>query len=101
MAPHSKSSGAGANGSSSTPSEIDTHGEISGPAGHETIPGLPQVRQGDFPAHPLAPGEHYWLHRTGIAGTAPEEVRNSALLAFNGTTSRLLAASTVETRFED
>lgn len=63
--------------------------------------GLPKVRQGDFPAYPLAAGEQYWLHRTGIAGAAPEEFRNSALLAFNGTTSRLLTASTVETRFED
>lgn len=63
--------------------------------------GLPKVRQGDFPAYPLAIGEHYWLHRTGIAGAAAEEFRNSALLAFNGTSSRLLAASTVETRFED
>ncbi len=62
---------------------------------------LPKVRQGDFPAFPLAPGEQYWLHRTGIAGVSPEEIRNTALLAFNGTTSRLLAASTVETRFED
>lgn len=64
-------------------------------------PGLPEARQGDFPAYPLEPGEHYWLHRTGIAGVAGEEIRNSALLAFDGTQSRLLAASTVETRFED
>lgn len=63
--------------------------------------GLPRVRQGDFPAHPLKAGEHYWLHRTGIAGVEAEEIRNSALLAFDGTQSRLLAASTVETRFED
>ncbi len=62
---------------------------------------LPKVRQGDFPAHPLGPGEQYWLHRTGIAGTTEEEVRNTALLAFDGTRSRLLTASTVETRFED
>jgi hypothetical protein len=62
---------------------------------------LPRVRQGDFPAYPLEPGEQYWLHRTGIAGIASEEVRNTALLAFEGTHSRLLAASTVETRFED
>jgi len=61
---------------------------------------LPKVRQGDFPAYPLGPGEHYWLHRTGIAGTTEEEVRNTALLAFDGTRSRLLTASTVETRFE-
>lgn len=62
---------------------------------------LPRVRQGDFPAYPLKPGEQYWLHRTGIAGIAADEVRNTALLAFQGTRSRLLAASTVETRFED
>lgn len=62
---------------------------------------LPTVRQNDFPAYPLSPGEQYWLHRTGIAGTTDEELRNTALLAFDGTHSRLLAASTVETRFED
>lgn len=62
---------------------------------------LPKVRQADFPAHPIRPGEQYWLHRTGIAGTTAEELRNTALLAFDGTHSRLLAASTVETRFED
>ncbi len=62
---------------------------------------LPSVRQADFPAHPLKAGEQYWLHRTGIAGTTAEELRNTALLAFDGTHSRMLAASTVETRFED
>ena len=62
---------------------------------------LPRVRQDDFPQHPLAPGESYWLHRTGIAGVTTDELRNTALLAFDGTRTRLLAASTVETRFED
>jgi len=61
---------------------------------------LPKVRQDDFPGHPLQSGETYWLHRTGIAGCTTEELRNTALLAFDGKHTRLLTASTVETRFE-
>lgn len=61
---------------------------------------VPEVRQAEFADQPLAEGEAYWLHRTGMAGIADEEHRTTALLAFDGRRSRLLAASVVETRFE-
>lgn len=51
---------------------------------------VPRQRWGEFAAHPLGPGESYWLHRTGIAGAGLLDRRECHLWKWNGRHAALL-----------
>ncbi len=51
---------------------------------------VPRQRWGEFAAHPLGPGESYWLHRTGLAGAGRLDRRDCHLWKWNGRHAALL-----------
>ena len=51
---------------------------------------VPRQRWGEFAAHPLRPGESYWLHRTGLAGAGRLDRRDCHLWKWNGRHAALL-----------
>ena len=51
---------------------------------------VPRQRWGEFAAHPLGPGESYWLHRTGLAGAGLLDRRDCHLWKWNGRHAALL-----------
>lgn len=51
---------------------------------------VPRQRWGEFTAHPLRPGESYWLHRTGLAGAGRLDRRDCHLWKWNGRHAALL-----------
>lgn len=51
---------------------------------------VPPQRWPEFAAHPLAPDECYWLHRTGIAGAGTADRRDCHLWKWNGRHAALL-----------
>lgn len=57
---------------------------------------VPRQRLAEFARHPLAPGESYWLHRTGIAGAGPLDRRDCHLWKWNGRHAVLLQAFVTE-----
>ena len=50
------------------------------------------VRQAEFAGYPLGPGEAYWLHRTGTAGTGAADRRDCHLWRWTGRQAALLQA---------
>lgn len=57
---------------------------------------VPPQRDAEFAAHPLRPGERYWLHRAGLAGAGQADHRVCHLWKFDGTRPTLLAAAITE-----
>ena len=57
---------------------------------------VPEQRWAEFARHPLAAGEAYWLHRTGIAGAGRLDRRDCHLWKWNGRHAALLEAFVVE-----
>jgi hypothetical protein len=53
---------------------------------------VPRRREAEFARHPLAAGECYWLHRTGIAGAGTADCRDCHLWKWNGRHPALLEA---------
>lgn len=51
---------------------------------------VPKQREAEFARHPLGPGESYWLHRTGTAGTGALDRRDCHLWKWNGRHAMLL-----------
>lgn len=45
---------------------------------------VPPQRDREFAGHPLAPGECYWLHRTGTSGAGAADRRDAHLWKWNG-----------------
>lgn len=58
---------------------------------------VPPQRWPEFAAHPLASGEHYWLHRTGISGAGTADRRDCHLWKWNGRHAALLQPFVRET----
>lgn len=54
---------------------------------------VPPQRHAEFAAHPLGPGECYWLHRTGTAGAGTADGRECQLWKWTGRHAALLQAS--------
>jgi hypothetical protein len=57
---------------------------------------VPEQRHGEFARHPLAAGEHYWLHREGLAGAGSLDRRACHLWKWNGRHAALLEAFVAE-----
>jgi len=57
---------------------------------------VPLQRWPEFAAHPLGPGESYWLHREGLAGAGALDRRASHLWKWNGRQPALLKAFVAE-----
>jgi len=53
---------------------------------------LPAQRHAEFARHPLAAGENFWLHRTGLAGAGRADRRDCHLWRWNGRHAALLEA---------
>lgn len=51
---------------------------------------VPPARHREFVRHPLAAGEAYWLHRTGIAGAGAADTRECQLWKWDGRRATLL-----------
>jgi len=51
---------------------------------------VPERRHAEFARHPLAEGEHYWLHRAGVAGAGAADRRESHLWKWDGSGPTLL-----------
>ena len=51
---------------------------------------VPRQRWAEFAAHPLADGECYWLHRTGVAGAGEADRRHCHLWKWNGRHASLI-----------
>jgi hypothetical protein len=58
--------------------------------------GVPVQRHHEFADFPLADGEHYWLHRTGIRGAGEADRRDCHLWKWNGRHASLLKAFITE-----
>lgn len=58
--------------------------------------GVPRRRHGEFARHPLADGEDYWLHRTGVAGAGAADRRDCDLWKWDGGVATLLEGRVVE-----
>lgn len=56
---------------------------------------VPEARRAEFSSFPLAPGEAFWLHRTGTAGCGAER-RLCHLWRWNGTAASLVQACVAE-----
>lgn len=57
---------------------------------------LPEQRRAEFARHPLAEGEAFWLHRTGLAGAGSADRRDCHLWRWNGRHAALLEAFVAE-----
>ncbi len=53
---------------------------------------VPEQRWHEFARHPLAAGEAYWLHRTGVSGAGSADARHCHLWKWNGRHAALLQA---------
>ena len=53
---------------------------------------VPPQRTAEFARYPLAPGDAYWLHRTGTAGAGAADRRDCHLWRWNGRHAALLQA---------
>lgn len=53
---------------------------------------VPERRRPEFSRHPLAAGESYWLHRTGLSGAGEADRRDCHLWKWNGRHAALLEA---------